>query len=42
MSLEKNLVKISSDFAYKRRKTYQTCKSCPSDDLVDEANELQA
>ena len=38
MSLEKNLVKVSSDFAYKRRKTYQTCRSCPSDDLVDEAN----
>ena len=38
MSPEKNLVKVSSDFAYKRRKTYQTCKSCPSDNLVDEAN----
>jgi hypothetical protein len=38
MSLEKNLDKVSSDFAYERRKTYQTCKSCPSDDLVYEAN----
>ena len=38
MNLEKNLLKVSSVFAYKRRKTYQTCKSCPLDDLVDEMN----
>ena len=38
MSLEKNLVKVGSDFTYRRRKTYQTYKSCPPDDLVGEAN----